>query len=89
MLIRKIPHGLNEMDKQLDMIRLNSLERNELLNNAVVELLEEASWRMQQMIIQDMDDAMGESEVYNNAIDDCCETVKQMIIEWESRHDQD
>ena len=52
---------------------------------AVIELLSEVRWRMQQMVIQDLDDSRAESEAYNNAIDDCCETVEQMIKEWQTR----
>lgn len=81
----QVPNGIHEMNLLIRRMQGARDMEVKFVDYAVIELLSEVRWRMQQMIIQDMDDALAESEAYNNAIDDCCETVEQMIKEWQTR----
>ena len=81
----QVPNGIHEMNLLIRRMQGARDMEVKFVDYAVVELLSEVRWRMQQMVIQDMDDSRAESEAYNNAIDDCCETVEQMIKEWQTR----
>lgn len=81
----QVPNGIHEMNLLIRRMQGARDMEVKFVDYAVIELLSEVRWRMQQMVIQDMDDSRAESEAYNNAIDDCCETVEQMIKEWQTR----